>query len=157
VEPIAATDRKVRADLREFVQSLTAEDWQRPSTFPGWTCRDVLAHLAGDSEKMFAYILSSVIDGKPLDSARVGPEAPVDDANARDVEARRGRSVDELLAEIEAEGENRQDLYAQLTDAHRNLRQAEYPITFGEYVSGNPGGHVREHLAQLRVALDGAR
>ncbi len=71
---------------------------------------------------------------------------------------RRGRSVVELIAEIEADGEEHDELLSRITDEHKNLRQADYPITFGEFLEDNPalsrGGHDREHLEHMRGALE---
>ena len=158
VEPIARRDREGRAELLEFARSVPPDAWDRASPVEGWTYRDVLAHLASDTDKWFAYILGTVLDGGRLDPARVGPDVDVDAVNARGVEERRRRSVAELIAEIEADGEEHDELLSRLTDDHRDTRQAEYPISFGEFLSDNPAGsrgdHDREHLAQLRTALE---
>ncbi len=158
VEPIARRDREARAELVEFARSFPAEAWDRPSALEGWTCKDVLSHLASDSDKWFAYILHTVLSGGRLDPSRVGPDADVDFINARGVKERRGRSVVELIAEIEADGEEHNELLSRITDEHKNLRQADYPITFGEFLGDNPalsrGGHDREHLEHMRGALE---
>ena len=98
--------------------------------------------------------MESVANGQRLDPARVGNPGAADAANAKDLEERRDCSVDELITELQQQLDERQELFSRLTDAHEDLRQDEYPITFGEFLSANPGGHVREHLAQLRTALE---
>ena len=158
VEPIARRDREGRAELLEFARSLPPDAWDRASPVDGWTYRDVLAHLASDTGKWFAHILRAVIGGERLDPARVGPGVDLDPINARGVAERRARSITELIAEIEADGAEHQELLARLTDDHRDTRQAGYPASFAEFLSDNPagsrGGHDREHLAQLRTALE---
>jgi uncharacterized protein (TIGR03083 family) len=158
VEPIARRDREGRAELLEFARSVPPDAWDRASPVEGWTYRDVLAHLASDTGKWFAHILRTVLSGKRLDPTRVGPGVDLDPINARGVAERRGRSIAELIAEIEADGEEHQELLSRLTGDHRDTRQAENPISFGEFLSDNPagsrGGHDREHLAQLRTALE---
>jgi uncharacterized protein (TIGR03083 family) len=39
--------RAERADFREFVATLTSEEWAAPSLCAGWTVRDVVVHLTG--------------------------------------------------------------------------------------------------------------
>ncbi len=154
VEPIAANDREARAEFLAVARSAPAELWSRPSPNDGWSCKDLLAHLAGDTGTWFRYIVVTVLEGGRLDPKRVEDISNADALNAHDVEERRGRSIGELLAEFEAGGEERQELMSRLTDGHEHLRQGEYPISFGEFLGSNPGGHVREHLAQLRTALE---
>ena len=158
VEPIARRDREGRAELLAFARSVPPEAWDRASPVEGWTCRDVLAHLASDTGKWFAYILRTVISGERLDPTRVGPGVDLDPINARGVAERRGHSIAELIAEIEADGEEHQELLSRLTDDHRDSPQAGYRTSFGQFLSDNPagsrGGHDREHLAQLRTALE---
>lgn len=158
VEPIERRDREGRAELLELARSLPAEAWDRASPVEGWTYRDVLAHLASDTGKWFAYILHTVISGERLDPTRVGPGLDIDPINARGVAERRSRSIAELIAEIEADGDEHQELLSRLKDSHRDTPQAGYRLNFGEFLSENPAGnrgdHDREHVAQLRTALE---
>jgi hypothetical protein len=62
--------------------------------------------------------------------------------------------VEELIAELEAEGEETQELLSQLGPGDENLRQDDIPMSLGEGLSNDAGGHDREHLAQLRMALE---
>jgi len=158
VEPIARRDSGARAALLEFARSAPEDLWRRPSPLDGWACKDLLAHLAGDTGKWFAHILSSVLDGSPLDPKRAGPPADVDALNGSDVDGRRDRSIAELIAEIESDGEEHLDLLSRLTEDHRDYRLALYATTLADFLGGNPagnrGGHDSEHLAQLRDALE---
>jgi hypothetical protein len=156
---MAQRDRDGRAQFLDFARSAPDELWSRPvATMPGWTCKDVLAHIAGDTGKWFSHMLHAALDGQQLDPGRVGPGVDVDAINNRDVEERRGRSVADLIAEIEADGAEHDELLSRLTDEHRNFRQEEYHLSLGELLgrnpSGNHGGHDLEHLSQLRSALE---
>ena len=155
VEPIARRDREGRAALLEFARSLPADAWHRPSPVEGWTCRDVLAHIAGDTGKWFSHMLHAALDGQQLDPTRVGPGVDMDALNKRDVEERSGRSIAELIDEIEADGEKHEELLSRLTDDHEEFRLAEYLLSLGELLGGNAAGnhgaHDREHLAQLQT------
>lgn len=42
----SAVLRKIRADLITVGHGLTAGDWEKPSACPGWTVKDVYAHVA---------------------------------------------------------------------------------------------------------------
>ena len=154
VDPLAAAPRKSRAEFVAYARTLPAAAWERPSALPGWTYRDLLAHLAGDTGKTIQSVLQTVIAGGQLDPAIL---AGAEERNERDVADRRGRTVDELIAEIEADGDALDDLYSQLTDAHKDLRQDGFPMSLGEALSNEPGGHFREHLAQLRLAEEGVQ
>ena len=156
VEPIAQRDREGRAALLDYVRSAPTNIWEQPSLVDGWTCKDVLAHLAGDTGKWFSHMLHAALDGQQLDRTRVGPGVDVDAINRRDVEARRTWSLAELITEIEADGEEQEELLSRLTDDHNEFRLAEYMLSelLGGNRSGNRGGHDREHLAQMREALE---
>ena len=158
VEPMAVRDHEGRAELIEFARSVPEDVWRRPSPLEGWTCKDVLAHLAGDTGKWFAHILQSVIRGEGFDLERAGPRADVDAINARDIRERDDRSAAELIAEITADGEEHEELLSRLTQDHKDKRLTGYEIGLAEFLASNAagsrGGHDREHLAQLRTALD---
>ena len=158
VEPIAERDRSGRTELIAYARAVPTDAWETPSEVPGWTCKDVLAHIAGDTGKWFSHMLHAALDGEQFDPKRAGPGVDMDAINARDVEERRDRTAAQLIAEIEADGEGHDELLSRLTDEHQDFRLADYMMTFGELLSGNPagnhGGHDLEHLEQLRQALE---
>ncbi|MDZ4279045.1 MAG: hypothetical protein U1B78_07890, partial [Dehalococcoidia bacterium] len=78
----------------------------------------------------------------------------VEARNERDVMERRERSVDELIGELEADGGEWEDLLARFGEEDKDLREEGIPWSLGEALSQNPGGHEREHLAQLKTALE---
>ncbi len=156
VMPIAQRDREGRAALLAYARSALSNLWQQPSPVDGWQCRDLLAHIAGDTGKWFSHMLHAALDGQQFDPTRVGPGVDIDAINKRDVEERRSRSVAELMAEIEADGEEHEKLLSRLTDDHKEFRLAEHMLRelLGGNRSGNRGAHDREHLAQMREALE---
>jgi hypothetical protein len=161
VEPIARRDREARRALLDFATSAPPADLEKASPVEGWICRDVLAHLAGDTGKWFSHILTAVLDGRQPDPARVGPEADVDALNAADVALRSGRPITELVAELEADGAEHDALLARLAQDHESFHVDAFRMSLGEFFRENPAGsrgaHDREHLAQLRASftLDG--
>ena len=73
---------------------LSEEQWKSPSELPGWTVQDNLSHLVGTERSL---------EGLPL-SDREAPESghvknPIGAFNEREVDARRGRTGAEVLAE----------------------------------------------------------
>jgi len=155
VVPIAAQHREGRRELVELARSLPVGAWSRPSPFPGWTFKDLLAHVAGDTGKTALRLLRSVAVDQRADQTlfdQIGKD--VDARNERDVVERREQSVDELIAEIEADGEEWDELLARFGEEHKDLRQEGIPWSLSEALSSNPGEHQREHLAQLRTALE---
>lgn len=151
VEPLAEANRESRAQLVRVARQVPDQLWPQPSPLPNWSYKDVLAHVAGDTGKTFLRILRSVVAREPVESALLGPP---DERNERDVETRRERSVDELIDEIEADTEELQDLLSRLTEEDKDLRQENLPMSLGEGLSNEPGGHYRTHMAHLQAALD---
>ncbi len=152
VEPIAASDRESRIELLELVRTLSPADWKHPSPLPGWTLKDLLAHLAGGTGRNFQQILEAVVSRTLVDPAMLG-EAEA--RNAQDVEDRKDMSIGELISEIQGEAEAIDLLLSKLTDEHKDLRQDNIPMSLGEGLSQDPGGHYRTHLADFRKALEG--
>ncbi len=101
VEPIAAQLRESRAQIIALAGSAPAEAWSKPSPNEGWTCKDLLAHLAtGD------WVCQTVLRAAVGDEA-ADLEVPRDlDAmsrgNARLLKERATWSVEELLQEVQA-------------------------------------------------------
>ena len=161
VEPIAQRDREAREELLRFARSIPDEPWSLQSPLDGWTCRDVLAHLAGDTGKWFENILYSVLRDEPLDATRFGPEADINLLNTLDIVTRRSHTVLELLAEIESDTRKHEEMLSSLTDDHEHQLLAPYSISLGEFLTsreaGNRGGHDREHLAHIQAALAGTQ
>ena len=150
VAPIAAQIREGRGQVIRAAQQMLPEQWRMPSPLPGWSYQDVLAHLAvGDW--VCQTVLRAATANERLDMAAI---ADLDGTNERYRQERAGRSVEELLVEVEEEGEETQELLSRLTEDDKELRQEDIPMSLGEGLARDPGGHDREHLAQLRQALD---
>ena len=152
VEPIAAKDCDSREELLALVRRLSPEDWERPSPLEGWTLKDLLAHLAGGTGKNFQTILEAVVRRQPVDPSVL---EDVEAKNKQDVEDRRDKSVGELISEIKGEAEAIDLLLSKLTEDDKDLRQGNIPVSLGEGLSQDPGGHYRIHLADFKEALKG--
>lgn len=152
VEPVAAQLRQSRHEIVRAATQYLPEFWGWMSPLPGWTYKDLLAHLA-TGDWLLQSILRSVIAGEPIDVANVTSLDWVNAANAERLEERKSRTPEELVAEVEAESAETQELLAQLTEQQEQLSQAGAPVTLGQYLATFPA-HDRDHLAQLRVALE---
>ncbi len=150
VEPIAADLRETRREIVRVARQLLPEQWSHPSPLEGWTYKDLLSHLA-TGDWVCQTVLTAVTTRTPLDPRATDLDF-VNEGNAQRLSERSRRSAEELIAEVEAEGEETQELLAQLADVHEPLK-GNAPMSLGDYLRGFPG-HDREHLAQLRTALD---
>ena len=152
VKPIAAQLRESRAQIVDVARTIPTEAWGRPSPNEGWTNGDLLVHLAvGDW--VCQTVLTAVTTNTPLDVGEVGRPDWIREGNATRLEERQERTVEELIAEVEVEGEETQELLSLLTDGHESLRPEGAPMSLGDYLHGFPG-HDRDHLAQLRRAAE---
>jgi len=148
IEPIAAQLRGSRQEIVEVARTIPEGAWRRPSPDPGWSYRDLLTHLAvGDW--VCQAVLRAAVGGEPFDMTIT---TQLDERNAQMIKERRGRSLQELIAEVAAEGEETQELLGQLDEADEERRQEDAPMSLGEYLRFFPT-HDRDHLAQLRTAL----
>jgi uncharacterized protein (TIGR03083 family) len=87
--------REAAADLRAVAAELDDKEWDAPTDCPGWSARDVLAHVVALEEHL-AGIDSGSSD--VVGSAPVVTPAWTEEG----VEARRGRTVVDLLSDLDA-------------------------------------------------------
>jgi uncharacterized damage-inducible protein DinB len=152
VEPIAAQLREGREQIIALAGAAPAEAWSKPSPNEGWTCKDLLAHLA-TGDWVCQTILRAVVGDEAADLDALGDLDAIGRGNARRLGERAARSVEELVGEVREEGEETQALLARLTEAHEPLRREGAPMSLGDYLRGFPN-HDRQHSAQLRTALE---
>ncbi len=149
VEPIAEQLRETRAQIVDVARSAPPDAWKKPSPNEGWTCKDLLAHLAvGDW--LCQRVLRAVVANEPMDMASI---ADLDGRNERYRQERTERSAEELIAEVEAESKETQELLLGLTEADESRSQEDAPMKLGDYLRGFPG-HNRQHLEELRTGLE---
>ena len=152
VEPVARQLRESRGEIARVARSFPAAVWSGPSPLEGWTYKDLLAHLA-TGDWVCQTVLRAVVGNERLDLAAISLDA-VNAGNARLLEERKGRPVEELIAEVETEGEETQRLLAQLAEGHEQRTQQDAPMSLGDYLRMFPQ-HDQGHLAELRPALEG--
>ena len=153
VEPLATRMGESRARTLEYARSLSAEAWSRPTGNEGWTCKDVFAHIGKGNDQMFQAILREVVAGRQVDRSIFAIDT--DGENKRRVAERRGRSVAEIIAELEASGDEVQELLSQFTDTHEGYQQDDPPFILSGFMRLVLNeDHDGEHLAQIRAALE---
>ncbi|WP_195210315.1 maleylpyruvate isomerase family mycothiol-dependent enzyme [Actinomarinicola tropica] len=94
-EPVIAQLATEWATIDELCTSLAPTDWDRPTDCPGWTVRDLVSHMIGTERMLLG-------DAAPPAPGAVGEHVrnPIGEANEAWVDARRGLSGDEVLAEF---------------------------------------------------------
>ncbi len=153
VKPIAKTLRESRSQLIRETQQMFPEQWRMPSPLPGWSYQDILAHLGRGNDQLLQKILRTVIARERLEASIFTVDT--DAENARGVEERRERSIEELVAELKEAGEEIQELLSGLTEADEELGQDYLPMSLGDFLRlVQTEEHDLEHLAHFRPALD---
>ena len=153
VAPIAEQLRQSRQEIARTAHRFLPEMWSMPSPLEGWTYKDLFAHLS-TGDWVCQTILRAVIANEPIEVDKVANLDWVNAGNARLLDERAERSAEDLIAEIEVEGEETQDLLTQLSEADESRTQEGAPMSLGQYLRDAFPGHDRDHLAQLKTALD---
>ena len=148
VEPIAAKLRDSRAEIVAVARAVPSEAWGRSSPLEGWTYKDLLAHLADPGAQLA--VLRAAADNQPVDASAFGD---LDARNERRRKEREGHSIEQLVTEVEAAGEELQYLLTRLTEADANRRVDDVPLALGDRLRFLTN-HDRGHLPQLREALE---
>ncbi len=149
VEPIAERMRGTRAEIVELARSLPADAWSRPSPNPDWTYHDLLAHLADDTNKNLHAALRAIADGRDIDAALFDD---IDARNAAGVRDRRSHSIEQLITEIERDGDQMRRLLSEIREEDEHRTQPEIRGTFGSFLSDGLAAHDALHRDQLRTA-----
>jgi uncharacterized protein (TIGR03083 family) len=97
--------RAERAEILALAQSLSDEEWMRPSACPGWTIRDVFGHMA--------CTLHGVIDPAFLPDSTKGTEAGMEPQ----VADRRRWPIAQVVEEYETYSEQAAKVFTSVQDA----------------------------------------
>jgi len=148
VRPVAEVLASDRREVIEFARSVPEDWWDQPSAVEGWTRKDLLAHLAGGNDQLVQIILRAVTSGEAPDPELLQPDT--DAENSARVAERSGWSIDRLIATLESDGAEMQDLLSKLTDGDER-RQIQGIGLLGRFMRiVQYERHDAEHLAQLR-------
>lgn len=88
------------AALVAMLRTLSPHDWSQPTECPGWTVREMVAHVAGAAEEA----VRPTVQVRHMTVARTRDRRmpTVDSLNAQQVADRDGRGHDQILAELES-------------------------------------------------------
>lgn len=91
--------REAAADLRALADDLSDDDWQTMTECPGWTVRDVLAHLVALEEQLAGIDVGHDVDESGSDETG---KVVTPGMTQPGVDARKDRSVTDLLTDFDA-------------------------------------------------------
>jgi len=116
VAPIAERWDRVTQDLLSVVRSCDPCRWGEASPYPGWTYKDLLAHLATGFSVRLARLRSLLETGQP------GPEPDADAANAEAIARHRESSPEALVEEMVRQRSEMRRLMGLLRPEHLEAR-----------------------------------
>ncbi len=139
---------RYREGFLRVVYSVADEAWDEESSDPGWTHKDILAHVAANDLRPQGRLRAVLGEG---DEAELEALNQTDDWNQRQVEMRRGRSLRELVDELAANRYQTLQLLSRLQPEHLSatvtLADGSTPPLV-EYLDGI-GRHESMHGGQL--------
>jgi uncharacterized damage-inducible protein DinB len=94
IEARTAFERAHR-DLRQAVDTMSADEMGQESANPGWSAKDTLAHLSSIDQRLRGQ-MQAAVSGQPW-----APAEDVDTFNARMVAERRSWTLDQVKAELD--------------------------------------------------------
>ncbi len=148
IEAAIDTLHAVHSDLLRAVDAVADDDWDQPSPDPGWTYRDVLAHVVSNELRVHTRLRSAL---GQTDEAEQRAINDINGWNERQVESRRGRPVPELVDELAT----RRQETLRLLDAFTS-HYLSTPITLADGGTCNVleyiqmfTEHISEHAGQL--------
>jgi uncharacterized damage-inducible protein DinB len=141
-----------REELLMSVEGLSQIGWTMDEVLPGWTAKDVLAHIAAWETRVATYLPDLLADsGRRWNGGPVGVEA--DTFNAEQVALRRERTPRELLQEL---ADSRRRILEALTTVNDDGLTQPHAVPWGQvtierWALQEIYEHDGEHAAQLRA------
>ena len=128
-----------RDELLDICQRLTDEDWRAPSGCPGWSVKDVVAHMAG--------LWWTLVDPSQLPDTG---DAPTERAQDIIVDARRSWSPEQGLADYTDVSVKALDIAARFLDQDFEVDLGD----FGRYhITELPSAFAFDHYTHIRADL----
>ncbi len=151
LEAAARRWQRVTDYLVEVARAVEPSKWDESCPYPGWSNKDLLAHLATGYPVRIAWLDSVLEAGRPV------ADIDVDAANAARISERRNATVEQLIEEMVATRGRLLELMGRLKEEHLAVETevAGWPRgrgPFGEYVK-EMSRHDLEHAAELQPVL----
>ncbi len=137
IEVTLAANAGVRAETLAVLHRIPAG--RRDAIAVGeWRLRDIVAHLAG-AQAGYAEALERVAQGEAPAISDYGPPGPPHAWNGRIVDRSRGRSWDQLLADLDAAHTRHEAAVRACRSVLPQLERAQF---FARNVAHHEGGHL---------------
>jgi len=158
-EELLSSIRDERARLDAVVHALGEADLSEPSLDGGWSVKDVLAHIAVWERRLLTALEAAARGDVP-----VWPEVgytfrDTDRLNARDFEANRGRSLEDVRRESRRSFEETLGAIERFSEDDLT-RGDRWPWANGmslvQMMSPNTDEHYREHAAAIEARAEQA-
>ena len=143
------------AALEEILAPLDKSQYFTEGVIPGWSIKDMLAHIASWHHRLLAWLDAAVRNQEPTIS---GPDnvEEMDKLNAQFYQENKSRSLDEVLTDFRTSYQHIFDIVQampeeDLMSPHRFAWSQGKPLW--HFIAGDTFEHYQEHLAQIREWL----
>jgi hypothetical protein len=149
VRPIAERWQRVTDYLIAIARGAEPSRWSNPSPYPGWTYKDLLAHLATGYAVRLGHLRGLLEEGQ------LGPEPDADAANAENIARHRESSPEALIQEMVRQRSEVRRLMGLLRPEHLEARTLVHrrgqPPQDGSFLEALQHWHEHdlEHAADL--------
>jgi uncharacterized damage-inducible protein DinB len=132
-------------ELCQLVDAMSAEEMQRDSANPGWTARDIMAHMSTIDERLRSQ-MQAALDSKPYNTLE-----DVNTFNERMVAERRSWGIEKVRAELDQQREATLRLFdsasdSQLENTIDHPRRGRVNLID---LATNAGQHIRTHASEI--------
>ena len=143
------------ATLEEILATLDKMQFFTEGVIPGWSIKDMLAHIASWHHRLLKWLEATVQNEEPAIS---GPDnvEEMDALNAQFYQENKSRPLDEVLTDFRTTHQQIMDIVQampedDLMSPHRFAWSHERPLW--HLIAGDTFEHYQEHLAQIQEWL----
>src|SRR5205809_4394897 len=143
------------AALEEILTTLDKTQYFTEGVIPGWSIKDILAHIASWHHRLLAWLDAAVRNQEPTIS---GPDnvEEMNALNAQFYQENKSRPLDEVLADFLITHQQIMDIVQampeeDLMSTHRFAWSQGKPLW--HLIAGDTYEHYREHIAQIQEWL----
>jgi uncharacterized damage-inducible protein DinB len=144
--------RAARKELQETLAGMSEEDFLRARAIDKWTLKDTLAHLASWDEEVVRVLQTFTMPGESQYTYIISERNGFAVWNEEEINARRERTVSQIMSEFETARRDLIQVIEGLTDAVLNRSRM---TSWGRPATGfelrvTQAEHDREHANQIR-------
>ncbi len=143
------------AALEEILAPLDKTQYSTEGVIPGWSIKDMLAHIASWHHRLLAWLNAAVRNQEPTISGLDSIEE-MDALNAQFYQENKSRLLDEVMADFYTTYQQIMDIVQDmpeedLVSPHRFAWSKGEPLW--QVIAGDTYEHYREHIAQIQEWL----